>query len=263
MRYAILGDIHGNIQALEAVLDRIAALSIDEVLCTGDIVGLSMDGVLNDPKACLDRIRKACTSGRVVAGNHDFAACGKLDIAWFNRGARESVHWTRNQLSETDLAYLRSLELVQRIDGVLTLVHATLHLPELFDYVTTSYDAQLCLERLDTPVCFIGHSHVPVTFLDGPTVTFTMEPEIVLDPLRKTLVNVGSVGQPRDGDARAAFAIYDTSRHVVRIERVEHGGRGDPDGRRGDGPDPGLDPARLGPRSPVGSLAARKTPPAD
>lgn len=217
MRYALFGDIHANLEALEVVMAEYEKEGVDKYICLGDIVGYGAN-----PKECLDWVREVCKDNLVVAGNHDHAICGKLNIDFFNSYARQAVLWTREQLAEDDIEYLRSLELVHKLDDVLTIVHGTLNFPEMFDYITTSYDAHLTLELLDTPVCFLGHSHVPVTFFQGPTVTFSMEPEVDIRPDRKTLVNIGSVGQPRDENPKAAYALYDTELQKVWVRRIDY-----------------------------------------
>jgi len=215
LRYALFGDIHGNLEALEVVMGEFEKAGVDEYICLGDIVGYGAN-----PRECLAIVREKCKL--VVAGNHDFAICGKLNIDFFNAYARQAVLWTREQLAEEELEYLRQIELVHKIDDVLTIVHGTLNFPEMFDYITTSYDAHLSLELLETPVCFLGHSHVPVTFFQGPTVTFSMDGEIEIRQGRKTLVNIGSVGQPRDENPKSAYAIFDTEEMKVTVNRVDY-----------------------------------------
>jgi len=217
LRYALFGDIHANLEALEVVLEQYEKEGVDEYICLGDIVGYGAN-----PKECLELVRQKCKRNLVVAGNHDHAICGKLNIDFFNSYARQAVLWTRDQLGAEDIEYLRRLELVHKVDGACTIVHGTLNFPEMFDYITTSYDAHLTLELLDTAVCFLGHSHVPVTFFQGPTVTFSMEPEIEIRAERKTLVNIGSVGQPRDENPKAAYAIYDTDQGKVWVKRIDY-----------------------------------------
>ena len=218
MRYALFGDIHGNLEALETVLAEYEREGVDQYICLGDIVGYGAN-----PKECLDIVRELTgPDNLVVAGNHDHAICGKLNIDFFNSYARQAVLWTREQLSDSDIDYLYGLELTHKLDNVLTIVHGTLNFPEMFDYITTSYDAHLTLELLETPVCFLGHSHVPVTFFQGPTVTFSMEPEIEIRADRKTLVNIGSVGQPRDENPQAAYALYDSEQQKVWVRRIDY-----------------------------------------
>lgn len=215
MRYAIFGDVHGNLEALEAVLAECKKLNIDRYLCLGDIVGYGAN-----PKECLDRILDlGCP---IVAGNHDWAVCGRLSIEFFNTYAKEAVMWTRDQLTQADMDTLYNWELVAEINENITLVHGSLNFPDLFDYIQTSQDARLSLEKLKTKVCFLGHSHVPVTFFSGPMVSYTMSYDIELAGFDKALINVGSVGQPRDENPMSAFGVYDEEKQRAWIKRVPY-----------------------------------------
>jgi predicted phosphodiesterase len=214
MRYAILGDVHGNLEALESVLDAVSREKVDASLAVGDIVGYGAD-----PVECLKRVRAVAKI--IVAGNHDFAAVGKLNIDFFNTYARQSALWTREQLTEPDREFLRNLKLVEFMD-TFTITHSSLHYPELFEYIQTSYDAHLSFQQQTTPLCFVGHSHVPVTFVQKKTVSFTMQPVAEVDERYKMMVNVGSIGQPRDENPDAAYAIYDTEAKKVWIKRIKY-----------------------------------------
>jgi len=214
LRYAILADIHANQEALEAVLESIEGAGVDQYLCLGDIVGYGAR-----PKECLEIIQRI--SSHTVAGNHDFAALGRIEIDNFNSYAKEATLWTRQNLSEEDLNYLRSLPLVEHVDGF-SLVHGTLYSPELFDYIQTSYDAYLSMCQMPADICFLGHSHIPVTFIRRRFITYSLEPEVDIEPGTKVLVNVGSVGQPRDNNPQAAYAIYDSEARKVWIRRVSY-----------------------------------------
>jgi len=214
LRYGIIADIHANLEALEAVLDVLEARGVDVYVSTGDIVGYGAD-----PKACLDRIREL--EALVTAGNHDWAVSNRLSLDYFNAYAREAIYWTQERLSESDIRYLDELPLTRRLDDI-TLVHGTLYSPENFDYLLTSYDAHLSFQIQETPLCLVGHSHVPITFLLDGTVTFTLENRIDLTGIDRAIVNPGSVGQPRDENPKAAVGIYDSDTRVFTIERVEY-----------------------------------------
>lgn len=214
MKYGILGDIHGNLEALEAVLERFEAAGVKKYVSVGDLVGYGAS-----PCECIRRVRGL--GAVVVAGNHDFAAVDKLNIDFFNAYARESALWTRSALSEEDKQYIRSLKLVEYCDNF-TLVHSTLYSPELFEYIQTSYDAHLSFEQQSTPLAFIGHSHVPVNFFKRKNVSFNMDSEVRLDENTKIMVNVGSIGQPRDENPDAVAVIYDSDEGVVRISRLHY-----------------------------------------
>lgn len=214
MKYAIISDIHANYDALESVLADIEKEKVDQILCLGDIVGYGPQ-----PKECIAKIQElGCIT---VAGNHDFAAIGKTNIEYFNIYAKEATLWTQKTLNDEEKEFLNNLPLVKHFDGF-TIVHATLYAPELFDYIQTSYDAYLSLQILEGQVCFLGHSHVPITFFQEEMISYTLSPEIKLTDGMKALVNVGSVGQPRDDNPKAAYAIYDTDQKMIWIKRVEY-----------------------------------------
>ncbi len=214
MRYAILSDIHANYDALEAVLKELEKENIDQYVCVGDIVGYGAE-----PDRCVDKIKDLVVA--CVAGNHDFATIEKTNIEFFNAYAKEATLWTRQRLSEENKKYLEDLKLVEEINGF-TIVHGTLYAPALFDYIQTTFDAYLSLQVLDKQLCFVGHSHVPISFFLDDAVTYSVESEIELKPGTKAIINVGSVGQPRDDNPKAAYAIYDTEKSKVWIKRAEY-----------------------------------------
>ncbi|MCI0652046.1 MAG: metallophosphatase family protein [Planctomycetes bacterium] len=214
VRYAIVSDVHGNKEALDAVIERIGTLDCDEIICLGDIVGYGAE-----PGYCVERIREI--SKVVVAGNHDYAALGKINIDYFNAHARRATLWTREKLTPEQLQYLNDLPLVVNM-GSFTVVHGSLESPELFDYIQTSYDAFLTMQKMQNSLCFIGHSHVPIAFLLKDVITFSLEPEVLLAGLAKVIVNVGSVGQPRDNNPLASFAVYDVKEARVDIHRIPY-----------------------------------------
>jgi diadenosine tetraphosphatase ApaH/serine/threonine PP2A family protein phosphatase len=214
LRYLILGDIHGNLQALTQVLEAAGSHGYDRVLCSGDVVGYGAN-----PRECLEVVREA--GATVVAGNHDFAAVGLVDIDFFNADARDSIQWTRERLTDEDLDYLRNLPFVQTDDGV-TICHSSPFSPEYFDYIQTLYDVRLAFDHLETRIGFVGHSHVPVMFMDGDPASYFLRPELDVPEEGGVIVNVGSVGQPRDLDPRACYAIYDTDQAKVYLHRVEY-----------------------------------------
>ncbi len=218
MKYGILGDIHGNLSALETVLEQFRLQAVDQVLSVGDIVGYGAA-----PRECIQLVRDA--GAAVVMGNHDAAAIDRLDLVYFNNYAKAAVHWTRTVLQADDRSWLAALPLTLHLEHC-SVAHGTLHRPEFFDYIQSPTDADPSLDIMPLPVCFVGHTHVPVTLLrlrDDPTRTaYTVEYEVDLDEACRSLVNVGSVGQPRDEDPRAAYAIFDSDRAKVWIHRIEY-----------------------------------------
>ncbi len=218
MRFGIYGDIHGNYDALEAVLEQLDKARVDVLVCLGDIVGYGAE-----PGRCIAKVRElGCLA---LAGNHDHAAIEKLDVEFFNAFAKMAALWTRAQLTPEEKDYLASLGFVDHY-GQFACVHGSLHGPELFNYIATIFDAELSFESLDKPVLFYGHTHIPLTFFDTTPMTYTMETEIRVTADMKALVNVGSVGQPRDEDPRASFAIYEMAdsngEGVVKIHRIPY-----------------------------------------
>jgi len=216
VRYAVFGDIHANLHALEAVLAAYQQESIDVYLCTGDLVGYGPY-----PRECIQRTREICK--HVVAGNHDLAVCEKLNLEFFNTYAKSAVMWTRQQLEPEQLEYLHRLPLSEVLDSDTTLSHATIYDPGAFDYIQTQYDAHLSLQEQRTTCGFVGHSHIPITFyLREGVVSWTMGSTIDLANCDKALVNVGSVGQPRDENPDAAYAIFDTEERRIWIKRAAY-----------------------------------------
>jgi len=217
MRLAVVSDVHSNLEALEAVLDAIDKVGVDQILCAGDMVGYGAD-----PSACLRLLQERV--GRAVLGNHDSAAVGEMALDWFNEAAAAAVRWTRDQLSPLERGTLQALELTwQSSDGEVSLAHGSLHEPDKFHYLLDLNSAAQSFQVQKTPVAFIGHTHVPGVFReDGSKITFAREGEFRVKTGVKYLVNVGSVGQPRDGDPRAAFCLYDTAARTIEIRRVAY-----------------------------------------
>ncbi len=215
MIYAIIGDIHSNYEALTAVADEIRKERVDEIFCVGDIVGYAAEPIL-----CLELVQQL--SCKIVAGNHDCAVVGKFPVNYFNKAAKEAAIWTSNQLSQSYKDYLKNLPLIENCNDI-TLVHASLNRPEFFDYITTLADAQLNFDKLHTSVCFYGHTHVPsALFLNEGSIRLEKGHVFDLNNVEKALINVGSVGQPRDWDLRASYAIYDSEQKTVHIKRVKY-----------------------------------------
>ncbi len=216
MIYGIIGDIHSNYDALTSVVNELKQEHVDKILCIGDIVGYAAE-----PARCIELVRELnCIT---VAGNHDYATVKKFPVEYFHVDARTAVLWTAEQLSEDYKHFLKNLPLVEELEGV-TIVHASLNHPEFFDYITTVTDAQLCFDKLKTQVCFYGHTHVPLAIILDNRGSIHVDRGNVFDlnNVGKILVNVGSVGQPRDWDMRASCAIYDTDKKIATIKRVKY-----------------------------------------
>jgi predicted phosphodiesterase len=220
MRYLVLSDIHANLEALDAVLAAAPPDRYDRVLVLGDLVGYGAD-----PNAVIERVR-ALRPAAIIRGNHDKVACGIEDASSFNQLARHAAEWTHDTLTDEHRTYLRELPAgPEVIDASLEICHGS-----PFDedaYIFDGRDAARSFEALTRPVCLFGHTHLPVIFVhtksrfegripEGDETTIAIEPEI------RYLVNPGSVGQPRDGDPRAAFAIYDADKKEILLRRVEY-----------------------------------------
>lgn len=218
MRSAILSDIHGNLTALEAVLSRLADQDIDRYLCLGDIVGYGPK-----PNECCEIIRGL--DGIILRGNHDVAAVQPGAERWFTPAATASILWTREQLTPANREFLLGLEPRREVDGA-HLCHGALFDPEF--YTTTVQDAAQSFERMTEPICFFGHTHYAEWFaLKSPEALPTQHPMVdggVLQvaPDRKYMLNPGSVGQPRDGNSMAAFAVWDADAATIAIHRIPY-----------------------------------------
>lgn len=212
--YAILGDIHGNMEALNAVLEDAENQGAKEFACVGDLVGYNAN-----PAECMEILSGLnCVT---VRGNHDHYCSNDESLGDFHPMAASVVDWTRQQLSREQLEYLRGLELSRKIAGF-TLVHSTLDMPERWGYVFDCLDADAHFNYQVTTVCFYGHTHVPVVFeSEGKTVRKAYS-SFELEPGRKYFINVGSVGQPRDGDPRSAYVLYDMDEKRVTLRRLEY-----------------------------------------
>lgn len=217
MRYAIIGDIHGNADALAVVVRAIKESNIDKVVCLGDIVGYGAE-----PTRCIEMVQEmqcAC-----IVGNHDWAAIDRIAIDFFNAYAKTAAQWTRAQLSPEHKRFLGELPLHLSLEHF-AISHGTFHQPESFNYIQTVFDAQLSfdvLKSMNHRVGFLGHSHVPVAFFNTEPIAYSLDPIVPVQPERMTIINSGSVGQPRDENPRASFAIYDTEALRTEIIRLDY-----------------------------------------
>ncbi len=218
MRTAIVSDIHSNIPALDSVIARIDALGCDRVICCGDIVGYAAQ-----PNEVVDKIKNIVTVA--IRGNHDMALLDPREAETFNTYAREAVFWSRGVLTQENIEYLRTLRDQEQIDEII-LAHGSLLDPN--EYVFSPFQAAKSLEIAPCRISAIGHTHYPEVYRYEPSTglcrdIIASEGELELEEGYRYLVNAGSVGQPRDGDWRAAFVIYDSEGSgKVEIHRVEY-----------------------------------------
>jgi len=241
MRYAIISDIHANLAAFRAVLDDLD--HVDRIWCLGDVVGYGPD-----PNECIELLRTL--PHIAVAGNHDWAIIGELAVSDFNDDARQACEWTREQVTSANMTYLVQLP-TTIVQGNFTLVHGSPREP-VWEYLLYPRAAQQNFAHFQTDYCLVGHTHVPTVF-QGPLLAERVDgsvtrpfhrmqgvllaghrpepdlPEALVRPdeplhlgMRRLIINPGSVGQPRDGNPQASYAIYDTERNAIEYRRVPY-----------------------------------------
>jgi predicted phosphodiesterase len=218
MRVALVSDVHANLAAFQAVLAHAAAGGrVDALWCLGDTVGYGPY-----PNECLAQLRRY--EHRAVAGNHDLAACGRMGTEEFNEAAAEAARWTSEQLESGQRAYLGALPLVA-CEGDFTLVHGSLRWPE-WEYLLSGEQAQAHFELQRTPYSLVGHSHLPFVCEERPSASPVLRPaedgERVELGETRLILNPGGAGQPRDGDPRAPYALYDDDARTVTFHRIEY-----------------------------------------
>lgn len=213
-RYAILGDIHSNLDALETVLKDAAERGVTSYICVGDIVGYNAN-----PSECVNRIRDLkCIC---VRGNHDHYCSHEERLEDFHPLAANVVDWTRNQLAKEQVEFLKNLKLTATTDGF-TIVHSTLDMPDKWGYVFDVLDADANFNYQNTAVCFHGHTHMPVVFEKHGRVLRCNYTRFRVALGKKYFINTGSVGQPRDGDPRASYVIYDMRSREIEFRRLSY-----------------------------------------
>lgn len=216
MRYGIVSDIHGNVEAFDVALGLLA--SEDSMWCLGDIVGYGPN-----PNECVSRVRARAAAA--VMGNHDLAAIDNFGIEWFNSAAAEAIRWTQGVLSKENSAWLNTLGYELRLGDCL-LVHGAPK-PDYFDYILDKDAARRAFEATDARLIFIGHTHIAELYSLAPDGSighrnFQYGGSAELDPSARYIFNVGSVGQPRDLNPEASLGFYDDERHTVEIVRFEY-----------------------------------------
>ncbi len=214
MKYAVIADIHANWEAFQVVLNDAKEQQCTHYCCVGDVVGYGAN-----PKQCLDVVRDMGMP--CVKGNHDEDRSSEDDLEGFNPHAAEAVRWTRKQLSVEDRQWLRELKYV-RLVASFSMVHATLDQPTRWGYVFDKLMAAASFTYQNTSVCFFGHTHVPVAFVRDSVVRGGTYSKFRVEPGRKYFVNVGSVGQPRDGNPKAAYVVYDLDEGSIELRRLDY-----------------------------------------
>jgi len=213
-KYAVLGDIHANLEALSAVLKDAQGQGCTHYGCVGDLVGYNAN-----PKECLDIIRDMGMP--CVKGNHDAYASTTDTLENLSPRAASAMLWTREQLQAADKQWLHDLRYI-RVVGSFSMVHATLDAPQRWGYVFDRLAAAASFTYQNTPVCFYGHTHLPMAFIRDSHVRGGTYLKFKVEPGRKYFVNVGSVGEPRDGNPEAAYIIYDLPEGSIELRRVPY-----------------------------------------
>ena len=216
MRIALVSDIHGNLEAFQAVLKEIEKQKVDRINCLGDVIGYGCD-----PLACLELVDQNCSAK--LMGNHEYAAIGVLPSKAMNLAARQSIHWTTAQLKDRELAMIADYEMTTEDAGCL-MVHASPQEPDEWHYVLSQLEATEAFDHLHQKLAFHGHTHLPLIFCKAPNgkVRTIVGHDIDPDEECSYLINVGSVGQPRDNDPRASYVIYDADEISISYHRVEY-----------------------------------------
>ena len=214
MKYAIISDIHANLEAFQVVLEDAQNQKVTHYACIGDVVGYNAN-----PKECLDIVRKMNIP--CVKGNHDEYCSTDDALEGFNPAAAEAVHWTREQLSDEERKWLFDLKYTKTVANF-TLVHATLDAPERWGYVFDKLAAAASFPYQNTQVCFFGHTHVPVAFMRDTVVRGGTYSKFKIDPAKKYFINVGAIGQPRDNNPKAAYVVYDMDEGTIELRRLEY-----------------------------------------
>ncbi|HEX8680234.1 MAG TPA: metallophosphoesterase family protein [Chthoniobacterales bacterium] len=214
MRFAIFSDLHANLEAMQAVLEDARAKDCTHYICLGDLVGYNAN-----PHECVEIVRQMDCP--VVKGNHDEQACLTESTRDFNDLAERAITWTRENLPEHDKQWLAELRMTRQVRDF-TIVHATLDTPAEWGYVFNNLDAVASFTYQHTTVCFFGHTHVAGAFVRDDGVKRVKVEQLMIEPGKKYFINTGSVGQPRDGDPRAAYCIYHIDRAVVEQRRIRY-----------------------------------------
>ncbi|MDP2923252.1 MAG: metallophosphoesterase family protein [Candidatus Omnitrophota bacterium] len=215
MRYGIFSDVHSNLEAFKVVYDYYKNKKIDKFIFLGDIIGYGAN-----PRECIQLLQSI--SPALIAGNHDWAAANKLSLDYFSEYAKTAIIWTKNELSCEDIRYLSGFELRHEENNFIC-VHGSLQRPKDFNYICGINDARANFALLEKQLLFVGHSHkAQIYSLTKEGVFYHYEASIKINPEEKYIINVGSVGQPRDRDPRAGACIYDSDENVVILERLEY-----------------------------------------
>lgn len=219
MKYAIFSDVHGNLEALQAVVANAGKQGVEAWICLGDMIGYGAN-----PNECVETVR-ALNPEACVRGNHDAAAIDPRERAFFHEVALEGIEYSARHLNAENTAFLQSLPYEYRANERFMAVHASPYHPEQWEYVLDQQGAERAFEAMQPHrLAFIGHSHAPVVFCDdGTAQRYPAGEALMLEPKsHRYVMNVGSVGQPRDGNPDASYVVFDDEKHSVRLVRVRY-----------------------------------------
>jgi predicted phosphodiesterase len=214
MRSAIFGDIHANLEAFEVVLADAKEQGCESYICLGDVVGYNAN-----PRECLEIVQSLRCP--VVKGNHDSYASSDESLVTFNPLAEMAIQWTRDQLNPNEKRWLSDLPLIVHLRGF-TVVHASLDEPGEWNYVLNQLDAAASFSRQSTELCFFGHTHTPRAYIKDSSIVGLPFDRLIPEHGKKYFVNPGSVGQPRDGDWRAAYIVFDEETRTINLRRLQY-----------------------------------------
>jgi predicted phosphodiesterase len=216
LKIIVYSDVHSNIEALKAVEEAINKEGDAQKIFIGDVVGYGAD-----PNECVERV--GAFADHALAGNHDHAVLDLTDSSGFNPYAKAAISWTKEAITPASVKYLKSLE-IKKILGEVSFVHSTPYQPEKWNYILTLQSASFNFDYFDSRICFIGHSHVPIILTRNSHRKCYIHDGLHLEAKEdcKYIVNIGSVGQPRDGNPQACYAVYDPEEETVQIKRVSY-----------------------------------------
>ncbi len=216
MRYGFFSDVHANLEALKACIIDFRSEKLDKLYFLGDAVGYGPN-----PDECVKLINDIAEVK--LMGNHDYAALGLMETEYFNQYAAESMGWTKNSISKKTIEIMSDFELTHAIDRML-LVHSSPREPENWHYILDMEDAEENFEFFTEKMCLLGHTHRPyiVYKSESGEAVLSKEAEINIEEEHRYLVNIGSVGQPRDGDPRSCYLIYDSDTESIKLKRVQY-----------------------------------------
>ena len=221
MVYGIISDIHSNLEAITSVFDELERRGVDKTICLGDVVGYGAN-----PNECCDLLRES--TSHIVLGNHDAGSLGLTSLRSFSKMAVSVCQWTGQTLTDENRNWLKGLPLIKEIVWAhgcvpILIVHSAPKNPSQWQYILSLKNAITEFKVFSNQICFVGHSHVPCSFIEQDSRYNIVEsPKFTLKPDARYIINPGSIGQPRDKDSRASFAIYEPEHGKVEIVRVEY-----------------------------------------